>query len=759
MIATACPPDTLAQCEEFLRAIFEPGDVIEFRCLKPPQKRWGRLADLGSIVRELERANASGSQVYFGANPRKASGGSEEKDVALARCHFADFDGGVTVDEARQRIERAGLPAPTVLLSSGGGVHAWWRLSEPATDMKAWRATQKTLASRLGSDKSINDPPRIMRLPGFTNHKYPEKPVATVVEVAPDRVCAVEALRAMTTKKMSKATRAFIDHGDIGSHGGRREAMFAAACDLRDHKWSPEEAEAEIMPRMKSFADIPADEVDDCPRQIRNAWSRPPRSGARSLATTATALPPRTGAADVRHPSTWNDVGLGKRLAREAAGEIRFCSDRGLWLSWDGKRWCDDPAAGGPSRHAKRIAQSLWDEMAILGPEVPKPLYAFARGASSRRAIDAAVALARSEPGIETTSAAFDGDPYLLTVDNGILDLRTMKLRPHDPKAMMTKSAPVAFDPAAECPTWDAFIDTVTCGDRALAGFLQRSFGLSLSGDVSEQRLWVHHGDGANGKSTAFTVLRQVMGDYCSPIPATCLTTMRNEMDRERSTARLIGRRLCYALECGEGERLSEASVKALTGGDFLTSRELYERAVEARPTWHVHLATNDKPQVKGTNHALWRRILLIPWRHVFEGEELRPRAVVESELLAEAPGILRWLCDGYAAWKRDGLTPPLAVLSETGDYRSENDSVARWLEDSTEDDPTAETPAADLFESYRAWCSRETVPAVSQTRFGMALDARGYRVHRPKGGPWRDKRVRGGLKLLPLSVLEPAGG
>jgi hypothetical protein len=225
---------------------------------------------------KLLELNARGAQCYFGANPRKRSGESKEDGVALARGLFADFDHGVTVEEAWSRIKAAGLPMPTVTIVTGGGVHCWWRLDEPATDAKLWSKLQKQLAQALGSDQSVHDWPRIMRLPGFVNHKYEQKPLAELVDVDAGRVYSLAELKP-ATPGMSDATRGFVERGTLAAGNGRRETMFAAACDLRDHGWTPEAAVAVLMPRMRQFFDLSEEEIADCPRQIHNAWKREPR--------------------------------------------------------------------------------------------------------------------------------------------------------------------------------------------------------------------------------------------------------------------------------------------------------------------------------------------------------------------------------------------------------------------------------------------------------------------------------------------------
>jgi len=278
--------NALHQCQQFLSAIFDATDVIEFRTLKPVTKNWSTIADLPAIVEKIEKLNAQGAQCYFGANPRKQSGESKEDGVALARALFVDFDHGVSVEEAWSRIKAARLPMPTATVVTGGGVHCWWRLDQPVTDRKLWSSLQKSLALALGSDPSVHDWPRLARMPGLANHKYEHKPVAELVDVDATRVYSLDKLRP-TAKPMSDATRAFIQRGEVAPGRGRRESMFSAACDLRDQGWSPDEAEAALMPRMRECS-LSSDDVADCPRQIHNAWKREPRATV-STATPSTA--------------------------------------------------------------------------------------------------------------------------------------------------------------------------------------------------------------------------------------------------------------------------------------------------------------------------------------------------------------------------------------------------------------------------------------------------------------------------------------
>lgn len=177
---------------QYVACVFEPKDIIEVRRLPCGQSTWHRADKLSEVVRELIRENQQGQHIYVGANPRCVWGGTRSKDVACARCLFVDFD-GIDQDIARDRWCDAGLPTPTLIIASGHGVHTYWRLAEPITDMALWTRCQKKLIALLGSDGAIHDPARIMRSPGFLNHKEPVA-ACSIVDDDPARIYDLKSL-------------------------------------------------------------------------------------------------------------------------------------------------------------------------------------------------------------------------------------------------------------------------------------------------------------------------------------------------------------------------------------------------------------------------------------------------------------------------------------------------------------------------------------------------------------------------------------
>jgi putative DNA primase/helicase len=353
------------------------------------------------------------------------------------------------------------------------------------------------------------------------------------------------------------------------------------------------------------------------------------------------------------------------------------------------------------------------------------------------------VKLAESEPGIPVTPAQLDADPWVLNVLNGVLDLCTGKLREHRRDDLLTKLAPVAYDAAAVCPTWEAFLSRVLAGDVELIRFAQKALGYSLTGSTQEQCLFMLYGTGANGKSTFIQTISVLLGDYAQQTPTETLLvktggTVNNDV------ARLQGARWVAAVEAEHGKRLAEVQVKQVTGGDTITARFLYGEYFEYQPAFKLWLAVNHKPVVQGTDHAIWRRIRLLPFAVTIPDAEQDKR--LTEKLRAELPGILRWAVEGCLAWLQEGLEPPSVVKRATGDYRAEMDVITAFLQDCCVVEPQREVSTSELYKEYVDWCTQMGESAISKKALSAVLKERGCtQGRRSSERLWCGIALRGG--------------
>jgi putative DNA primase/helicase len=284
--------------------------------------------------------------------------------------------------------------------------------------------------------------------------------------------------------------------------------------------------------------------------------------------------------------------------------------------------------------------------------------------------------------------------------------------------------APVRYEAAATCPTWEAFLDRVMGGNPDLTTYVQKLLGYALTGDAREQCFFIFHGTGANGKSTLTTAVANAVGGYAMHTPTETLLVKRGDTI-PNDVARLHGARLVTAAEAECNRQLAEALVKQLTGGDKMSARFLHGEWFDFAPTFKLLLSVNHKPVIRGTDHAIWRRIHLVPF-DVTIPEQERDKTL-PAKLESERAGILRWMVEGCLKWQAEGLEPPEAVREATADYREEMDTVGSFLEECCIRDPDAKTAAARLYTQYEAWCQTQSEPKMSKPDFGARLAEKGF--------------------------------
>lgn len=438
-------------------------------------------------------------------------------------------------------------------------------------------------------------------------------------------------------------------------------------------------------------------------------------------------------------------MGNAGRFARSYRNKLLCAGNR--WFHWDGQRWAASESGRQVDRSAKAIARDMAKRALASGD---KDEIRWALRTQSRERIKAMIDLARPE--LSVPAAQLDGDPLLLNVLNGTLDLRTGILRKHDPADLITKLAAVTYDADAQCPNWLRFLDRVLATDAELIRGVQKMVGYSLTGDTREQVFFFLHGTGANGKTTFVEVLRALLGDYSTQAEFSTFLARRGDGPRN-DIARLRGARFVAATEAQQDRNLDEAVVKSLTGGDTITARFLYGEFFEFQPAFKIWLTANHRPQVRGDDPAIWRRVRLVPFVVTIPDEERDPQ--LPATLAAELSGILTWAVEGCLAWQREGLGLPAAVRDATAGYRADMDRLAAFLYERCLIALEAQAGSTDLYSAYSAWCQARGEPADSQRVFSERLAAHDPgRIRKLKSNGlmvWR------GIELRPDQAVSPA--
>lgn len=439
------------------------------------------------------------------------------------------------------------------------------------------------------------------------------------------------------------------------------------------------------------------------------------------------------------------------RLITTHGDLIRYCTERGRWLVWDGGRWVWQPPSGGRVReHAKTVARALTDR------DMP---VAQRRKALSSAGITGCLKQAETDARVIVGVAQLDADPWILNTPAGPVDLRTGQLRAPDPTSLCTKTTtcpPITTFGGEPDPTWSRFLDDTFGTDPdglTMRDYVQRLAGLTLVGQVREQLLVFLHGPGSNGKSTLVKALQKALGTSEAGYAIAASSEMlmvRKHSEHPAEIAKLAGARMVACSELDDSQRFHEARLKDLTGGDLLDARFLYGQPFTFAPTHTMWLYGNNRPQAHTGGPAFWRRVKLLEFRNVVPVESRD--AGLDDKLAAAASTVLAWAIAGAVDYLEHGLREPSSVVSATAAYAADQDTVGRFVADSCHCTSQVRVSKSELRAAYEAWCREVGEVPVTPKRLGHELHNRFGVADAKSNG----RHLYAGICLLKIEQAEP---
>ena len=349
--------------------------------------------------------------------------------------------------------------------------------------------------------------------------------------------------------------------------------------------------------------------------------------------------PPEAGAGlSVEYELGLTDARNAERFVT-ANPDLRYDEARRTWWRCDGSTWAPD-TTGVVWLRAQGLAAQIYAAAGQADtPAARKALGKWARDSEQRRSIEAFLRLAQSRVPVRPDD--FDRDPLRVNTTSGVFDVRTGELSPPDPAALHARVTGVPYVAEAPAPRWAQFLLEVFDGDEALVDYVQPSAGYALTGDTREQVFFLLHGTGANGKTTFVEALAHAFGTYART------TSFDAFLARDRAHAgpspeltQLPGVRFAHASESSAAAAFAEHTLKLVTGGDQLEVRGPYQAPFTFTPQFKLWLLTNHRPHIRGRDHAIWRRVHLVPFLRTFAGEAKDP-GLVERFALWRSPDLM----------------------------------------------------------------------------------------------------------------------
>jgi len=303
----------------------------------------------------------------------------------------------------------------------------------------------------------------------------------------------------------------------------------------------------------------------------------------------------------------------------------------------------------------------------------------------------------------------------LINLTNGLLDLESFELQPHDPKFHFMAQIESSYIAGSECPKWIGFLKEALGDDLKKIDLVQEFFGYCLNPVTNMEKSLMLLGEGANGKSVVLNVLRGLLGD------ANCSSIQMENFDNRNYRAEFFEKMVNISTETNTKAHVYEAIFKELVSGETITADRKYEQPFSFKNTCKLAFAFNEMPRVDDKSKAFYRRILMVPF-NTYVPEEKQDR-LLSTKLLEEKAGILLWSMEGLKRLRTQGVfTQPESVKNALEAYKRENNNIINFVEECCLFSEADRTDKSVLYLAYSRFCKENGYQAQNKLNFGKNL-------------------------------------
>ncbi len=656
------------------------------------------VGTLDESLPALRRASALGAGIFVAPNDFE---GNERKKEKCTRFNsvWADFDG---VEELPKFPIK-----PHMIIKTANGFHVYWKIQ--ASDPREFEAIQSAIAHMLGSDPSVKDPSRVMRLAGFPHQKDPSSPKETLVLSIGEHpeYSLVQVKNAFKVIPMTKVKNAIskmngrhkesyksfmrwvkkqdFREGAQNSHGGRNNVAMKIARECESLKLSEEQIN-EIKELLISLSGLPAKEVDQV-FKAQNGKDFKVFYGPKGNMCPADVADLFLESEDL--------ISNGLRSIHYLNGNFYIYNKNDLLY-----------------RGVSPLDFSLTvTEFIKTNPELRKK--------SKNSFISDVVTNVKSTIRLpeQTEFSTFVGeDPWqgdhLIPLKNGLLNLTDLvrgkepRLRDHTPAFFNSYVLPINYVVGAQCPLFLKFLEQALPDEdsrKQSQEWIGSHFIRSRANVV--QHFMLLHGEGGNGKSVLCCVHRTLLG--FSNVSGLAIEGFSQKSRFE--IAQTVGKIANISEEIGELARADEAGLKNYTGGGTVTVERKHQQPFSFLPTAKLTFATNNLPRFTDRSDGLWRRMLLLHFPNQFLDPSKQNKNLVSDQYWIESgelPGILNWALEGATRFLKQGhFTMPAASNAMINEYKLESNPARTFLLEFCFEAPEYKLPTSSLFSYYKDWC------------------------------------------------------
>ena len=447
------------------------------------------------------------------------------------------------------------------------------------------------------------------------------------------------------------------------------------------------------------------------------------------------------------------------KLLRYRFGQGWYFYDRqrGVWREDDAKLTRSRRLAGKILRkvignHAAKLLKCGARDAEI------EPILEWRKSAGNNKAITNVLTAAAGLPEFITEPDDWNRCPDLLNCKNGVLDLATGQLRPHDPDDLLTWQTGAAYDPTARHKYVDQLVELLKRDGRH--DFLQRSAGSTLYGKAPNEKVTVLYGEGGTGKGTLVSSVTAMLGDYAYTLEVKMLlvTGDTGGTGPKPELLKLQGKRLVVAGEPPKDARFDAGRLKGMTGNDTISARGMHSNIIlEFKPVFKVWIHSNYPINTPHDDTGMQRRLIVVPFRSKPENPSDEFKDTLETDPTAQS-ALLNWAYKGFRAWRdsKFDLGMSTEIEAATAGYWKEQNPYEKFADTRLSFEDHAEIAGGALKAAFENWAEENGVKLGKAAKIAELYTYLGKRGLKPRhtrtGNVWDGV----GLAVNPVKAVNP---
>ena len=421
--------------------------------------------------------------------------------------------------------------------------------------------------------------------------------------------------------------------------------------------------------------------------------------------------------------------GLAKKVQMALLGIVFYLLETATFLTFNGKIFIREPTF---------LEKVVWSEienlMEGISPneniidETGKPVSfedvrKFCIKSQKASTVKAILKISRSFPEMWAKEEDFDKDLDSICCLNGVVNLKNGQMQELNASRRITQTCEVEYDATATCPVFMKFLHKIFNDSKELIAFIQVLFGYVLTGETSEQKIFFLMGFGSNGKSTLLKIILKILGMFSRTVAPS--TFMFSDFHRIRNDlAPLEKKRMVAVSEINQGQQADDAMIKQVTGGEEIVCRFLRHEEIVYTPRFKVLFATNNYPEIKGVDHGIKRRIMIIPFLVRIRKNEIIQN--LDKLLEAEKAGIFCWMVEGAQKWYASGLPECKAVEEATRVFHQMKDPIQEFIDERCIV-KESKVPITIVYQHYQNWAKNAGYKPEGIIRLGNSMELKGF--------------------------------